>query len=468
MATQIFKTVKPSGGDYTSLVTALADMPLNFITADEKWIIEIYKKAGGYNEKVTIPSITCDATRHLEIRAALGDKYNRHTGEGVLFSTSVGYAGVFNATTADYLKVLGIGVYNTRTLSSGRGFQSSANNSTIEDVFATTDSTSGATCFLLNNANNLTIRNTLAEDGTTGFDFGNNNVRLAENLTSANNITYGFKTGTASTTLKNSLYIGIGTGYSGTFNALSDYNASSDNSAVGANSVQNISTAELVDYAGADFRTSESGSLATAGEGGGYIGFELEPSAAAPVDITVSDISTSPTVDATALQDIASLSVSDISTLTSVDSVSIVNISSLSVSSLLTSPALDSLNIESIGSVSASDISSAPTVDSISLSALGDISLSDLSVAPTLDTVSISQAQQIPSLTVNGLITEPKLDSLSIENYDIVSVNDIATNPTVDAVSIYSSVTVEIANVVIADSTVKYSMVDKTVKYRIT
>ena len=278
MATLILKTVKPSGGDYTSLVTALADIPLDFVAADEQWTIEVYKKAGGYAESATVPSATCDATRFLEIKAAAGDEYIRHDGSGAFFSAAVGFAGVLNATTADYLRVLNIGFINTRTAANSRGVQISADNSTIDGVFARSDATSGASCYLLSNSYGLNITNSLAEGGTIGFDFGNNNVRNGENLTAVKNITSGFSTGTANTTLKNCLYIDSGSGFVGTFNASSDYNASSDATAPGTNSLQNRTSADLVDYVGGDYRTSSSSVLSTAGVGGTFIGYDVDVS----------------------------------------------------------------------------------------------------------------------------------------------------------------------------------------------
>ena len=60
----------------------------------------------------------------------------------------------------------------------------------------------------------------------------------------------------------------------------SDYNAASGNSAPGPNSLQNRTTADLVDYAGGDYRTAASSVLSTAGEDGTFIGFGVEAAAA--------------------------------------------------------------------------------------------------------------------------------------------------------------------------------------------
>lgn len=61
----------------------------------------------------------------------------------------------------------------------------------------------------------------------------------------------------------------------------SDYNASSDTTATGANSFINKTTAVLVDYAGGDWRTSLASQLAVGGESGGYIGAAIEESSGA-------------------------------------------------------------------------------------------------------------------------------------------------------------------------------------------
>ncbi|NRA76700.1 MAG: hypothetical protein HRU18_00710 [Pseudoalteromonas sp.] len=73
----------------------------------------------------------------------------------------------------------------------------------------------------------------------------------------------------------NCFHVGGGSGFAATL-AGSDFNASDDTTSPGANSLDNRTTADMVDFAGGDFRTASASALATAGSGGTFIGFALE------------------------------------------------------------------------------------------------------------------------------------------------------------------------------------------------
>lgn len=78
----------------------------------------------------------------------------------------------------------------------------------------------------------------------------------------------------------NCFHVGGGSGFAAT-EAGSDYNASDDTTSPGANSLDNRTTADMVDFAGGDFRTASASALATAGKGTpdeDFIGFSLEVS----------------------------------------------------------------------------------------------------------------------------------------------------------------------------------------------
>jgi len=275
MATVITKTVKPSGGDYSTLVSALADVPASLIATDEQWNIEISTFSGGLSGAVTMPTITSDATRYLEIRAAAGDEYNPVDDTGIFITSSAAFAGSFINGVTHFCRLRNIGVKNTRTAASGRGIDWFADDGLNEGVFATTLSTSGAIVYFFNNAMRHTIRECLSYLGTTGFDFGNNDPRTVDKITSIDASAVGIDTGTAATTITNSLSIGSANPWLGTFQAASSNNASDGTDAPGSGSLQNRTTADLADYAGGDFRTASGSALATAGTVD-FIGYALE------------------------------------------------------------------------------------------------------------------------------------------------------------------------------------------------
>lgn len=288
MPTVVTLTVKPSGGNYTSLNTALAAIPSNIVTTDEQYDVVCDTFSGGLAEQVTVPTITQDATRYVHIKADTGHEYNPVDDSGFFLTASVGFSATV-VNSQNFTRFSNIGAKNTRTATNGRGFDNFGTDNVITGVYSTTASTSGAIVFFLNNATNLDISYCLAVNGTTGFDFGNNFTRTADHLTSVDASAVGFDTGTADTTITNSLTIGSTDPYLGTFNASSDYNAGDSTDAPGSNSLDNRTTADFADYAGGDYRTASGSALANAGSGGTYIGYALEASAGITVSAESQD-----------------------------------------------------------------------------------------------------------------------------------------------------------------------------------
>jgi len=278
MATIITETVKPSGGDYTLLSLAVAAVSSNLVSADEQWNIEVSSFSGGLADSVSMPAITSDATRYLEIRAAAGDEYLPHLDTGIFLTANVAFSGVFVNSGTHFLRLIDIGFKNTRTLASGRCVDWFGDDGTIERVYGTTASTSGAIVFFFNNGARLTVRETLSYLGTTGFDFGNNDPRTADKLTSIDASAVGIDTGTADTTITNSFSFGSANPWLGTFNASSSNNASDGTDAPGGSSLQNRTSADFANFAGNDFRTASGSALATGGSVD-FIGYALEVSA---------------------------------------------------------------------------------------------------------------------------------------------------------------------------------------------
>lgn len=76
MATEIVKTIKPSGGDYTSLQAFMVGEARNLVTADEIAVAECYAMED--TTPVVIDGFTTDATRYIKVTVAVG---NRHSGK---------------------------------------------------------------------------------------------------------------------------------------------------------------------------------------------------------------------------------------------------------------------------------------------------------------------------------------------------------------------------------------------------
>src|SRR5690242_10769248 len=76
MATVVTKTVKPSGGDYTSLSAAEAGEQRDLVAADQIARIECYAMTDA--TAVAVAGWTTDSTRYIEIVAPAGQ---RHSGK---------------------------------------------------------------------------------------------------------------------------------------------------------------------------------------------------------------------------------------------------------------------------------------------------------------------------------------------------------------------------------------------------
>lgn len=276
MPTIVNITVAPSGGDYTSLNTALASIPADIVATDEQYNVNCETFVGGLNEAVTFPAITQDATRFVRIQAAAGHEYNPVDDTGFFLISNVGFAGTFTSSI-NFVQIVNFGVKNNRVTGNGRGIDFFGDNGVISGMYAESTSTSAAILYFLNNANNLVISECLAYNGTTGFDFGNNGIRTAYKLTSVDATTAGIDTGSATATITNSLSITSADPYLGTFSGSSSNNASSSTDAPGANPQNNRTNSDFVNYAGNDFRTSASSPLYTAGVGGTFIGYAEQP-----------------------------------------------------------------------------------------------------------------------------------------------------------------------------------------------
>ena len=188
------------------------------------------------------------------------------------------FNGTITNNNCNFLVIDGIGLKNTGTVSS-RAYTGIMDNIQLLNLYGTT--AASYYVFDLNGATGVTVANCITEGGTRGIHTNNFSGGTITNHLSIDNTEQGFQKGASGNlwVIKNALYLGPGAWTLGSgWLAATDYNASSDTTAVGANSLQNRTTADLVDYAGNDYRTKSSSALATAGDGGTFIGYKLEAS----------------------------------------------------------------------------------------------------------------------------------------------------------------------------------------------
>jgi hypothetical protein len=78
--TTITKTIKPSGGDYTSLSAFVSALPADLTMADQIWQAECYVMED--TTPVVLSGHTTDATRYIRIYTPLSQRHNTLAGTG--------------------------------------------------------------------------------------------------------------------------------------------------------------------------------------------------------------------------------------------------------------------------------------------------------------------------------------------------------------------------------------------------
>lgn len=115
MATQLKKTVKPSGGDYTSLEACMAANQQDLVAADKYFDVEIDGTWSSADTTIcSVDTYTTDATRYINIYTTAAA---RHLG---LFSTSYyvleagsGFSNSSMNISGSYVTVTGIQIYES-------------------------------------------------------------------------------------------------------------------------------------------------------------------------------------------------------------------------------------------------------------------------------------------------------------------------------------------------------------------
>ena len=274
MATEIIKTIKSSGGDYTSRAAFEAAVPANLVTLDEQWsgVIDAFEDTTA----VTVAGITTDATRYIEFRVASGQGHagkwdatkariirTVQAAESV-YNLSVNYTrivgeqvraigGVQDGSFLYYGIVAGgtIGIRITKSIVDGDFTSWSAGTTRAIGIHLGTDV-----------AGNQSVINTIVSNFTYATVANGWGIRVV-NHTSGKSYVYNvtlvdcgncIEDGFNDIVCKNVITkpASGGSSFVGAFDASSDYNASSTATAPGANSRIN-QTFTFVDETGDDF-----------------------------------------------------------------------------------------------------------------------------------------------------------------------------------------------------------------------
>jgi hypothetical protein len=268
-ATQLKKTVKPSGGDYTSLESCMNANEQDLVTADKYFDVEIDGTwSSADTTAVTIHNYTTDATRYINIYTT-GDA--RHAGkiESGKYVLSVTAAEWPNGVTSitvgnnnviiDGLIIKPSGVNNAATtVVAGYPFEGFVfkNNIIFSGGWGLLNISSWASNVYV--FNNILIQptNDLRNDPALYVSVNDTgNVYLYSNTvyTQTNGGTYGIKSNNANTIAKNNLVIGGSSGcWNGTFKNTSTNNLASDTTTPEYNTYYDSKTVAFVDVTNGD------------------------------------------------------------------------------------------------------------------------------------------------------------------------------------------------------------------------
>ncbi len=247
MAAEVIKTVKSSGGDYTSLSAWEAGEQGDLPTLDEIHIAECYN----FEDTVTVllSGWTTDATRYIEIRTPASERHDGTPGTGYRLAVS-SYA---IRTYEDYVRIYGI-----------EASMPSQNNYLMYIHTAAAGEIRVAYCLLHGGARGIDDRS-----GGSGHYFYNNIIFdcLQGIVSNGSNSTYIYNNtivdaerglymlGTATNKIaKNNLVDNPSIeAYAGVFDPTSDYNASSTSDTTGGANDRASQTFTFANAAGNDY-----------------------------------------------------------------------------------------------------------------------------------------------------------------------------------------------------------------------
>jgi len=252
MPTTITKTIRASGGDYTTLSAWEAALPASLVANDECHVAECYNDwPSGLNDAVTISGPTTDATRFIKVTVAEGHGHGGLPDVGFYLINSV--SSNTPNTTVDGLRVK----------RSGYCFLPGIDSPTNVFQNCLAQTTSNTYAFATTHTNNHVyprLINCIAIGNGTGIGyyqiFHASRLRAAAYNCVAANYATGFVTGGSD--IKNCIAFNCTTGFNGTARTTS---ASSD----GTGNITGITSADFVDSANGDFHLAPGSALIGAG-----------------------------------------------------------------------------------------------------------------------------------------------------------------------------------------------------------
>ena len=263
MPTTVVKTIRASGGDYTTLSAWEAANQGNLVSADEVRVAECYNDwPSGLNDAVNIDGSTTDATRYMAITVAAG---HRHTGKpdtGFRIVRSAAYGAVIIFSDPS-CRASWLDVRNTGT--EGSAIRQNGSNGSNSRASRCIGRTTGTAAYVSGFATLAYAYQCLAIGAPVGFS-GTGTYGTFDMVGSvASGCTTGFQLDSPGTTGKrvaNCVAYNCTTNYTGTFDAaLSGNNASTSGTMPGSSNVSGVTSSDFVDASGHDYHLAGGSAL---------------------------------------------------------------------------------------------------------------------------------------------------------------------------------------------------------------
>lgn len=264
MPTTVVKTIRASGGDYTTLSAWEAANQGDLVTADEVRVAECYNDwPSGLNDAVNIDGSTTDATRYMAITVAAG---HRHTGKpdtGFRIVRSAAYTAVvlFNDP---YCRASWLDVRNTGS-EGGTAIRQNGTNGSNSRVSRCIGRTTGTASYVSCFAGLAYTYQCLAIGGVQGFQGTGTYGTFDMVGCVASGSTTGYvldSPGTTGKRVANCVAYNCTTNYAGTFDAaLSGNNASTSGTMPGSSNVSGVTSSDFVDASGHDYHLAGGSAL---------------------------------------------------------------------------------------------------------------------------------------------------------------------------------------------------------------
>lgn len=277
MTTEVVKTIRASGGDYTTLSAWEAALPASLVTADEQHTAVCYNDwPSGLDDTVSISGSTTDSTRYIKVSVASGHRHDGTPQTGFHIKGDSGGATTPKFTVdVSYSVIDGVDVDNTRAAQLAYGFNTTSTSAPGIIYYDCIGRSNTGKAFASNSGTNYSSTRTtfigcLAHDSGQGFA-RTDTVRSRYNAYNcvAANCDVGFASGsTNKAAIKNCVAYNSSTiDFENQVDATnSGYNASSDSSAsVFTGGVTGISSDDFVDAANNDFHLAAGSALIGAG-----------------------------------------------------------------------------------------------------------------------------------------------------------------------------------------------------------